>query len=326
MKFLKKVILLFVVFTFFNTLKASAIPVVRQVNDQPVTKRNQLVTFAGTNGYAGINTPAEHQNDPTDTWLVMQVERNHALIIKQNPIAVQEYKHNGHAIARYNQSDIKASVEAWWSMVNGVRLDAFPIQDYTLPVKLNGENQSDVSNSAIFRHSSSSSSRTPGIVLIQGQYKTTIDPSENVYAFIPSYIDVSTAISAHVDVGESVWTSFVAAPPPPEKKSPSEPPLSLAERRILDILHEVEEIRTQEAVSAETGVIRCTDLYCTHLRSPLNAPWYDEEGKHGIAAYITPSGSITSGGTGVPMYAHFGVRPACWVNIQASAPASCRPF
>lgn len=287
MNIFKKVILLFVVFTFFSTLKASAIPVVCQINGQPVTKRGQLVIFAGTNGCSGMNTPAEHQIDPIDTWLVMQVERGRALLMKQHPIAVQEYKHNEHAIARYDQSDIKASVANWWSMVSGLRLGDFSIQDYVLPVKLNGENKSSVGVDIDF------SSPDDIDRSIQSKYKTTVDPSGSVYAFVPSYIDVNAAISGCVDVGEIVWTSFIASPPLPE------PPL-----------------RESEAAIQERGVIRFTNANYTHLRSPLHAPWYDEESKFGIAAYITSFGFITSGGEGVPMYANLGVRPACWVNIQ----------
>ncbi|MDR1012927.1 MAG: hypothetical protein LBL38_01505 [Lactobacillales bacterium] len=44
-----------------------------QSNGKKVTARGQQVTFVGTSGYLGVNTPAEHQNDLTDNWLVVNV-------------------------------------------------------------------------------------------------------------------------------------------------------------------------------------------------------------------------------------------------------------
>ncbi|MDR1012789.1 MAG: hypothetical protein LBL38_00795 [Lactobacillales bacterium] len=292
----KKVILLFAVFSFFSTLKAGAIPIVRQINGQPVTKLGQRVIFAGANGYKGVNTPAEHQTDATDIWLVMQVERNCALILKQNPIAIQEYQHQSN-IARYDRSDIKKSVTAWWSMVNNVRLNDFSIQDYTLLVKLNGENRSNV-NADITDITDFDDDDYDSPIHIQSRYKTTVDPNGSVYAFVPSYIDVNTTISGHVDVGDSIWSNFVVEPH-------EESPESL-DPRLLQMRDMLDEDR-------EVGVIRCTDANCTHLRSPLYKHFYSED--CGIAAYITASGSISSGDD-VPMIAHFGVRPACWVNIS----------
>ncbi|MDR1521841.1 MAG: hypothetical protein LBS28_03165 [Streptococcaceae bacterium] len=89
-------------------------PVLRQKNGLPVTACGQIVEFVGTSGFRGVNTPPEHQTNLTDEWMVMQVNGYQALIMKKNPIAVQKYKVGG-TEARYDQSDIKVSVDAWFS-------------------------------------------------------------------------------------------------------------------------------------------------------------------------------------------------------------------
>ncbi|MDR1012787.1 MAG: hypothetical protein LBL38_00785, partial [Lactobacillales bacterium] len=105
----KKVISLVLILMSFiclNCLKAKA-AVLRQTSGEKVTARGQVVSYFGTSGYQGINTPSEHQNDLTDNWQVMQLAdetgaivannaaATYALIIKQNPIAVQPYQATG---------------------------------------------------------------------------------------------------------------------------------------------------------------------------------------------------------------------------------------
>jgi hypothetical protein len=167
--------------------------VVRRQDGSPVTKLGQLVTFVGTGGYNGVGTLPDHQADAEDTWLVMRVNGNQALIMKQNPIAVQVY---GDSEARYSTSRIKSSVDAWWDMVKGTLIGSFPVESYTLPVKLNGEGQSSPHG---FKN-----------LADQSHYKSEVDPQGSVRAFVPSWIDIDSNFDTIPDVGREDWRAFVS--------------------------------------------------------------------------------------------------------------------
>ncbi|MDR1473917.1 MAG: hypothetical protein LBI41_05150 [Lactobacillales bacterium] len=176
---------------------ASAVTL-KQKNGQPIMAIGQLVNFVGTCGYQGIGTPPEHQQDQTDTWIVMKIKGRQAIIIKQNPIAVQMYNKAGERFAIYANSDIKQTISSWWSVACSQRIDGIPAQNYALPVKLNGENQCNPFKFCIAD---------------QSKYETTVDPNpQNITkAFVPSLIDVnSNPKNYYVDAGEVAWTSFVS--------------------------------------------------------------------------------------------------------------------
>jgi hypothetical protein len=175
-----------------------ATPVLKQKNGQPITAIGQEVDFVGTCGYQGIGTPPEHQQDQTDTWMVVKVVKidgnDHAMVVKQNPITVQRYKAGG-GEARYDQSDLKVSLASWYSMVASKRIGSFPVSDFVLPVKLNGESQS----TPFGRNLSD-----------QSHYPTTVDPTGSVQAFVPSYPDLNPDMEEYIAVGKDTWTNFVS--------------------------------------------------------------------------------------------------------------------
>ncbi|MDR0605771.1 MAG: hypothetical protein LBG80_15870 [Bacteroidales bacterium] len=172
----------------------------KQKNGQPVTAIGQLVDFVGTCGFSGIGTPPEHQQDQTDTWMVVKINGGQAIIIKQNPIAVQMYNKAGERLAIYANSDIKQTVSRWWSVACSQRIDGIPAQNYALPVRLNGENQCNP-----FRF----------CIADQRKYETTVDsnPQNTTKAFVLSAIDAKSnpeGSNYYVDAGEVAWTSFVS--------------------------------------------------------------------------------------------------------------------
>jgi hypothetical protein len=174
-----------------SCMRAGAV-VLRQVNGELVTASGQLVEFVGTNGFSGINTPTSHQNDPTDTWMVMQVEGDHALIAKQNPIAMQTYGDSG---AIYNQSNIKNSVDAWYHALPPIEIHGVDFREYVSPVRLEGASQSSPN----------------GYNLVdQMNYKSVVDQSGPRVAFVPSLIDVNRRVNGTLDAGKSSWQSFAS--------------------------------------------------------------------------------------------------------------------
>ncbi|MDR1012903.1 MAG: hypothetical protein LBL38_01380 [Lactobacillales bacterium] len=175
---------------------ASQRAVLRQTNGGKVTARGQRVTFVGTSGYQGANTPIAHQNNLTDNWLVVQVKGGRALIIKQNPIAVQRYQATGDE-AIYDQSDIKASVAAWQDYLgtNAVEFADLPFTSYMCPVTLYGTKQS----SPNMRKSNH-----------QCNYCSVVGPSSGaIQFFVPSLIDVAQKADGTLDVGAETWVSFI---------------------------------------------------------------------------------------------------------------------
>jgi hypothetical protein len=172
----------------------------KQKNGQPVTAIGQLVDFVGTCGFSGIGTPPEHKDDQTDTWMVVKINGGQAIIIKQNPIAVQIYNKAGKGLAIYANSDIKQTVNSWWRVACSQRIDGIPAQKYALPVILNGENQCNP-----FRF----------CIDDQSKYETTVDPNpQNITkTFVPSLIDVNSrpeGSNFRIDVEEAAWTSFMS--------------------------------------------------------------------------------------------------------------------
>ncbi|MDR0691126.1 MAG: hypothetical protein LBF32_03665 [Streptococcaceae bacterium] len=167
-----------------------------QPNGLAVTKPGQLVTFVGTNGFNGVNTPLFHRDDPTDIWIVMQIKGDHALIIKQNPIAVQKYKAQGFE-ARYDQSDIKTSVTTLYSNLPlDLKINGVDFHEYIFPVILHGEHQSRPYESNI---------------IDQVNYQSSIDLDfGTIQAFVPSFIDVNQEINYCLDVDKDMWQDFIS--------------------------------------------------------------------------------------------------------------------
>jgi hypothetical protein len=189
-----KVMMLFLFITvcvWLSCMRAGA-AVLRQINGEPVTASGQFVEFVGTNRFSGIGTPSSHQNDPTDTWMVMQVEGDYALVVKQNPIAVQTYGDRG---AIYNQSHIKNTVEAWWGNFPEVQINGVPFREYVAPVRCEG---ADRSNSFGYN------------LAEQSCYRTVVDPNGVRVAFVPSLIDVCSRVNGALDVGKDNWQRFAA--------------------------------------------------------------------------------------------------------------------
>ncbi|MDR1473701.1 MAG: hypothetical protein LBI41_04005 [Lactobacillales bacterium] len=156
----------------------------------------------GTNGYNGINTPANHQNDEKDKWFVIRLENKSqtaikgALIIKQNPIAIQRYKFKGFK-ARYDQSDIKISVTTWYSgLPVDLKINGVDFHEYILPVTLHGEDKS--------------SPYEPSII-DQRNYRSLIDLDlGTIQAFVPSFIDISPRINYSLDIDGAIWRNFIS--------------------------------------------------------------------------------------------------------------------
>ncbi|MDR0614898.1 MAG: hypothetical protein LBF82_02950 [Lactobacillales bacterium] len=175
----------------------------KQQNGESITAIGQLVEFVGTCGFSGIGTPPEHQNYQTDIWMVVKINGGQAIIIKQNPIAVQMYNKAGKGFAIYANSDIKQSVSSWWSVTCPQRIGGRQAQDYALPVKLNGENQCNP-----FRF----------CIADQSKYETTVDsnPQNITKAFVPSLIDVNSrpeSSNYYIDVGKDAWTNVMSGFP-----------------------------------------------------------------------------------------------------------------
>ncbi|MDR1013170.1 MAG: hypothetical protein LBL38_02770 [Lactobacillales bacterium] len=190
----KKIISLFLfvaAYTVLNCAQTSA-AVLKQTNDEPITAPGQLVFFVGTNGFRGTNTPISHQNDQTDTWMVMQVAGDYALIVKQNPIAVQTYGNLG---AVYTQSNIKNSVETWFDNLPPIQINGVDFHEYVLRVRLDGANQSSP-----FGYN----------LADQMNYRTVVDPNGARVAFVPSLIDVNGKANGALDAGKSNWQSFAS--------------------------------------------------------------------------------------------------------------------
>jgi hypothetical protein len=152
--------------------------VLYQQNGQPITAIGQLATFVGTCGFQAQGTPTEHKDDPTDTYVVMRLEDGkYALIMKENPIAVQDYtKPGGCTQAIYKESGIKETVEAWYDTIKSLEINGHQIGHYALPVRLDGEERADLT-----------SRESPD----QQLYKSQVDMRRGTArAFIPSFIDV----------------------------------------------------------------------------------------------------------------------------------------
>jgi hypothetical protein len=121
-----------------------------------------------------------------------------ALIIKQNPIAVQLYSGSQ---SIYATSNLQASITEWQDRLEEIKLEfaGHPYKSYMWSVTLNGADQSSP-NGYTLDH--------------QRQYQTVVDPNGKIQFFVASFVDVDQEANSNngLDVNADdpdVWKNFV---------------------------------------------------------------------------------------------------------------------
>jgi hypothetical protein len=200
--------------SMLNATSADATSALRQINGESVTSRGQYVPFFGTNEYnndkleyyAGLELmPETGISDLWDAWMVVNLMNDcgqivpngdptatKATVIKRHPIDICSF---GCTNARYDQSTVKAVINAWYCNLKAIKNDdGEPLIDCASPVDLYGQSQSFPN--------------APGMTT-QSIYSTQVNPNSEDRFFAPSYFDIfANEGQADLCVSQEDWQDF----------------------------------------------------------------------------------------------------------------------